>query len=415
MAPSPDDSLPRALESRLRRAAREMPVVTLTGPRQSGKSTLCRRVFRGKPYVNLEAPDVRADAIRDPRAFLARYSTGAVLDEIQRAPELVSYLQVAADEDPAAGRWILTGSQNLALSRSIAQSLAGRTAILELLPLSQAEASAFPLRRGDVWTEVLRGGYPRIRARKLNAGSWLETYVATYLERDVRDLRHVGDLSAFQTAMRLLAGRTATLLNLQALGSDAGIAQNSARAWLSVLEATYVVTRLRPLLPNFRKRLVKTPKLHFIDSGLAAWLLGIRTADQLDRHPLRGALFESWAYSELLKLKLNTASISNLAFYRDQHGVEADVIVDAVDRVFVVEVKSGRTLASDWFGQVTRVAELLRDSPFAAEREVVPVVIYAGERSSTQAGVRILSWREIETITASSRRGRVKVRKRRQR
>jgi predicted AAA+ superfamily ATPase len=394
----PVDSLPRSIEPRVRRAAREMPVVTIVGPRQSGMSTLCRRVFRGKPYVNLEAPDVRSEALRDPRAFLGRYPKGAVLDEIQRAPDLVSYLQGLVDEDPAPGRWILTGSQHLTLSKSVAQSLAGRTAVLQLLPLSQAEASAFPLRPGDVWTEVARGGYPRIRARKLDAAGWFEAYVATYLERDVRDIRQVGDLAAFQTVMRLLAGRTASLLNLTSLGNDAGIAQNSARAWISVLEATYVIARLQPLLPNVRKRLVKTPKVHFIDSGLAAWLLGIRSAEQLDHHPLRGSLFESWVHAEVMKLRLNTGSIADVAFYRDQHGLEADLVVDAIDRLFVVEVKSGRTVASDWFAPLQRVAEALRQAKvLTAGREVIPMVVYAGDRSSTQAGVRLVAWHEVES------------------
>jgi predicted AAA+ superfamily ATPase len=394
---APDDALPRALESRLRKAARQMPVVTVTGPRQSGKSTLCRRVFRGKPYVNLEAPDVRAEALRDPRAFLVRYPKGAVLDEIQRAPEIVSYLQALVDEDSTPGRWVLTGSQHLALASSVAQSLAGRTAVLQLLPLTHAEAAAFPLRRGDVWTEVARGGYPRIRARKLDATSWLETYVATYLERDVRAIRQVGDLAAFQTMMRLLAGRTSSLLNLASLGGDAGIAQNSARAWLSVLEATYVVARLPPLVVNLRKRLVKAPKVHFVDSGLAAWLLGIRSAEQLDRHPLRGAVFESWVHAELLKLRFNSGAIVDMAFYRDQHGLEADLVVVAVDRLFVVEVKSGRTVASDWFPPLQRIAETLRGAKtLTAGREVLPMVIYAGERSSTQSGVRVVPWAAIE-------------------
>lgn len=398
------DAFPRALEAKLRRAAREMPVVTITGPRQSGKSTLCRRVFRGKPYVNLEAPDVRGEALRDPRAFLARFPRGAVLDEIQRAPDLVSYLQALVDEDATPGRWILTGSQHLALSRSVAQSLAGRTAILQLLPLTHAEAMTFPLPCADVWTEVARGGYPRIRARKLDPAGWFESYIATYLERDVRDMRHVGDLTVFQTTMRLLAGRTACLLNLASLGSDAGIAQNSARAWVSVLEATYVIARLPPLLPAVRKRLVKTAKVHFVDSGLAAWLLGIRTAEQLDRHPLRGALFESWVHAEVLKLKCNSTTIADLAFYRDQHGLEADLVVDTGDRMFVVEVKSGRTVADDWFAPLRRVAETLRGtSRGGTRREVVPVIIYAGERSTTQSGVRIASWREVREVFQAPR------------
>lgn len=397
---SASEALPRSIEPALRRAAREYAVVTLTGPRQSGKSTVCRRLFRGKPYVTLEAPDVREEALRDPRAFLRRHPKGAVLDEIQRAPDLTSYLQGMVDEDPSPGRWILTGSQHLAISRTVSQSLAGRTAMLELLPLDDHESRRFPNRGEDVWAEVLQGGYPAIRARGLDASEWLSGYVRTYLERDVRDLKQVGDLTAFQTMMRLLAGRTGQLLNLTAVGNDVGVVQATIRAWISVLEATYVVTRVPPLAANVRKRLVKTPKLHFLDSGLVCWLLGVRSRQALQSHPLRGAIFETWVHSEFAKARCHEGLVQNIDFYRDQHGVEADLVVTLPGTVLVVEVKSAETVAGDWFPRIVRVAETVAE---ALPSRVQPVIVYAGDRASTQQGVRIVPWNAIRELLRTTK------------
>jgi predicted AAA+ superfamily ATPase len=351
----------------LRDRASTFPVVTLTGPRQSGKSTLCRELFPGLAYVNLEAPDVRRAAVDDPRAFLRAFTDrpnpGAILDEVQRAPELLSYLQVLVDDDPTPGRWIVTGSQHLQLLSSVSQSLAGRTAVLQLLPMHRDEVRQFAQHPTTLDDTLLAGGYPRIFDAGLAPSTWLSAYVATYIERDVRTIADVGDLVAFQRFVELCAGRTAQLLNLSSLAADAGIAQPTAKAWLSILEASFLTFRLPPLARNIGKRLGKMPKLHFIDSGLVCWLLGIRDRDQLARHPLRGAIFETWVVSEILKRRTARGELlSNwrgMSFYREQGGLEADLVVEEGGELTVVEMKSGATPSSDMLASARRVAERL--------------------------------------------------------
>ena len=271
----------RNLAAVLVRVARHYPVVTITGPRQSGKTTLCREVFSGKSYVNLERLDDRSYAASDPRGFLADHRDGAVLDEVQHVPELLSYLQAEVDDDPRHGRWILTGSEHLGLSDSVAQTLAGRTGILTLLPLAADELRRFPKTPDGLVATLVAGGFPRIFDRGLPPQRWLGDYLQTYLQRDVRRLLAVGDLEAFTTFMRLLAGRTAQELNLSSLGADAGVSHNTARSWLSVLEASFLVFRVPAWAHSHRKRLVKTPKIHWTDSGLVCHLLGIRNGARL--------------------------------------------------------------------------------------------------------------------------------------
>lgn len=273
--------VPRDLAPALRAAAGGFPAVTVTGPRQSGKSTLCRDIFADHLYVSLEALDTRRFALEDPRAFLAGLAGGAIIDEVQRAPELLSYLQGIIDDDPTPGQWILTGSQNFALLASIGQSLAGRTAVHHLLPLAHGEALRFPHHPDTLDEVLLGGGYPAILDRQLSPAAWLASYVTTYIERDVRSISNVGDLATFQRFVELCAGRTAQLLNYSALADDCGISQPTAKKWLGIAEASYLVFRLPPYHRDVRKRLVRMPKLHFLDTGLACWLLGIRTADQL--------------------------------------------------------------------------------------------------------------------------------------
>src|SRR5258706_503599 len=358
----------RLIESYLRRRARQAPVVVLTGPRQSGKTTLVQAMFPDKPYQNLEAPDVRDRALADPRGFLETFPKGAVLDEIQRAPDLLSYIQVDVDSRRQRGRWILTGSQNLLLLSGVSQSLAGRAALLELLPLSLGELRAAAWLGKDLSAVLFRGGYPAPFQRRELQRDWLADYVRTYVERDVRQVLAVGDLLAFQTFLRLAATRTGQLLNLSQLGSDAGVSHNTAKSWLGVLEASYLVTRVPPFFRNVGKRLVKTPKLHFFDTGLVCFLLGIRSAQELQAHPLRSAVFESWIVAEVLKARRNAGSPSNLSFFRDAHGLEVDLLVDRGADIVAVEAKSGSTVASDAFDALTRVAELI---PEIRERLVV--------------------------------------------
>jgi uncharacterized protein len=384
----------RVLETRLRAMARKFPVVTVTGPRQSGKTTLCRAVFPDKPYVSLEAPDVQEFARRDPRGFLSERRGGAVLDEIHRVPELLSYLQTMVDERPTRGRFILTGSANFSLLHSLGQSLAGRTALLELLPLNLEEVRRFPSPPQDLFDLIWRGSYPALYDRELEPREWYPSYVATYLERDVRAILNVGNLVAFQTFLRLCAGRCGQLVNLSSLGADAGVTHGTARAWLSVLEAGYVSWRLPPFHANVSKRLIKTPKLHFLDSGLVCYLLGIRSPDQLRDHPLRGAIFETWVVSEILKARIHRGLQPGLSYFRDKKGLEVDLVVELGRSFLAIETKSGETIAADFFAGVQAFASLVESSRL--KRKVRSFIVYGGGVPQVRTAGSAIPWSEID-------------------
>ena len=384
----------RELSTKLLAAAHSFPAVTLTGPRQSGKSTLCRAAFPKLGYANLEPPDIRRFAQDDPRAFLAQFPDGAIIDEVQRCPELPSYLQVLIDRDPTPGKWILTGSQNLTLLQSVSQSLAGRTAVLHLLPLAHGEALRFRKHPATLDTTLFTGGYPRIFDRNLDPSEWLSAYVATYIERDVRNVLKVGDLTTFQRFVELCAGRTGQLLNLSSLSGDCGISQPTAKAWLSVLEATFIVFRLPAYSRNLRKRLVKMPKLHFYDTGVACWLMGIRNPDQLHAHPLRGALFETWVASEILKSRIHRGEHGGIFHYRDRQGMEADMVVSRGEALSTVEAKAGTTVSDDMLNTVRKVHADLRPSP-ASEA----CLVYGGDAAQKRSDVLALPWRAIHEHT----------------
>ena len=372
----------REITTHLKNLFEQYPFVTVTGPRQAGKTTLCRASFPHLEYVNLEAPDQREFAETDPRGFLSRLGEGAVLDEIQRVPELLSYLQVLADEAGRNGLFVLTGSEQFRLSGAIGQSLAGRTAMLRLLPFSLAER-----RRAHASANIddilYSGFYPRIHDQGLEPRQALGDYFETYVERDVRRVGEIRNLSNFRRFVRLCAGRVGQLANLSALGADAGVSHTTARHWLTILEASYIVFLLPPFFANVRKRLVKTPKLYFYDVGLASHLIGIEHAAQLSTHPLRGALFENVIVTEALKHRFNRGRRSNLFFYRDVRGLECDLLYENGDGVGAIEIKSGATLASDWFDVFPRVEKAL---PQILHRAVV----YGGaERQSRRDGEAI--------------------------
>ena len=282
---------------------RHYPVVTVTGPRQSGKTTLCRTVCSDRPYVSLEGMDMRTYALEDPRGFLREYRDGAVIDEVQRAPDLPSYLQEVVDQEPEPGRFVLTGSQHFGLSEAVNQSLAGRTGVLHLLPPGLDELARFGGPERGLLEVMWTGAYPRIHDRGIPPDIWLRDYFATYVERDVRSLRNVTNLEAFSAFVRMAAGRTATEVSLSAIAGDVGVRHNTVRAWMSVLEASFLVFRLPAYRRNVRKRQIKAPKLHFLDSGLVCHLLGIRSPEELRHHPLRGQVFESWVAAEVFKAR----------------------------------------------------------------------------------------------------------------
>ena len=347
----------RTVETVLQTLAGTYPVVTITGPRQSGKTTLCRKVFVHKPYANLESPDIRQFALDDPRGFLAQYPDGAVLDEIQRAPELVSYIQPMVDEDRRDGLFILTGSQQFEVSNTINQSLAGRTALVKLLPFSIPEIeSSFSL--PDTDRLLYHGFYPRLWDKGLNPTQALGDYFQTYIERDLRQLVAVKDLNLFQRFIQLCAGRIGQLLNVNSLANDTGISHTTARNWLSLLEASYIVFLLQPYHRNISKRLVKSPKLYFFDVGLAAFLLGIENEKQVSRDPLRGNLFENMVIAEALKYRFNQGQKSNFYFYRDSKGNEVDLLQVSGSDLFPIEIKAGMTINRDYFKGLNHFAKV---------------------------------------------------------
>lgn len=323
--------------------------------------------------------------------FLARHPDGAILDEIQRAPDLVSHLQAVVDEDPRPGRFVLTGSRNLSVVATVSQSLAGRSALVELLPLSHEEVLRFDSAPSALNETLWTGGYPRILDRRLPPTEWLESYVASYVERDVRQLLQVGDLVTFQTFLRLCAGRVGQILNLSSLASDCGISHTTARAWLSVLEASDIVFRLPPFHANLGKRLVKAPKLYAHDTGLLCALLGIEGPGQLETHPLRGAVFESWVVTEVLKHHLNRGRRPRLTFYRERNRAEIDLLIERGTRLVGVEAKSSRTPAGTLLAAFPTVAaHLERDG--SSNRLAERIVVYGGDETQRRSQGLLLPW-----------------------
>jgi uncharacterized protein len=380
----------RKLTATLQRLAKTFPVIAITGPRQSGKTTLAKAVFADKPYITLEDPAERAFAFEDAKGFLHRFRDGAIFDEAQRWPDLFSYLQGMVDEEPIPGKFILTGSQQFGLLAGVSQSLAGRVGMTALLPLSISELPAASQSSQSLDTLIIKGSYPALHVRDISPADWFASYIATYIERDIRQVLRVHDLSVFQRFVRLCAGRNGQLLNLNALAGETGVSQKTARSWLSVLESSYIVHLLPPYFRNFGKRLIKTPKLYFLDQGLACWLLGIRSHEHLALHPMRGAIFESFIISEFLKSRYNRGLPPDLYFWRDNNGLEADIVFERGTKLQPVEIKSGQTITGDYIRAGQRAAR------FAAEEALQPWLIYGGDDSYERNGVTIMSWRDCE-------------------
>ncbi len=377
----------RTISNKLLELSTQYPVVAINGPRQSGKTTLVRHVFPDMKYMSLEDPDTREFAITDPRGFLSTCSDGAILDEVQRSPDLFSYIQTIVDEKKEEGLFILTGSFNFGLMEGITQSLAGRTGLLTLLPFSYHELETAGKAPSSLEALLYKGYYPRIYDKNLPPSEWYANYLTTYLERDVRVLKKIPDLDQFQKFIKMCAGRCGQLLNLSSLGNDCGITHNTAKAWLSVLRASYVIFTLQPHHKNFNKRLVKSPKLYFNDTGLLCYLLGISKAEDLKTHSLRGSIFESWVISELLKGRYNRGLKENLYFWRDNTGNEVDCIIEQGNSLIPLEIKSGETISKDFFKGLRYWSKISGTSPSEA------YLIYGGDLSQKRSDGVVEGWK----------------------
>ncbi|MFZ3209803.1 MAG: ATP-binding protein [Geobacteraceae bacterium] len=377
----------RDAEKTIRTLLRGFPLVTITGPRQSGKTTLAKAIFPDKPYISLEDPDIRLSALEDPRSFLERFPDGGVLDEVQRCPELLSYLQTFVDRDGRMGLFILTGSQQFGLMSRITQSLAGRTAFIELLPFSVPELSRAGKLPQHPDSALCSGFYPPLYDREVSAHNWFSAYITAYIERDVRQILKIQELETFQRFVRMCAARTGQLLNMSSLATECGITHNTVKAWISVLEASYIIFLLRPHHVNFNKRLVKMPKLYFYDVGLVSSLLGIRSSEQMNIHHLRGNIFETFVIAELVKSQFNMGEKSNIYFWRDNNGNEVDVIAETGASLMPIEIKSGKTLTRGSFAGIEKWLSLAKQTS-----TIRPSLVYGGEDSYYQNNVRVLGW-----------------------
>lgn len=387
----------RDIEEILIHYASMFPVLAILGPRQSGKTTAAKKVFSKYTYVLLEEPDQKTLANKDPRGFLKekRNEFGLILDEIQEAPQLLSYIQGIVDNEERPGQFIITGSQNFAFNQAITQTLAGRVGMITLLPLSISELTKAHILPDSYEELIVRGAYPRMYNTFFVPEIWYPSYIKNYVERDVRQIVNIENLSAFQEFVGLCAGRIGQLLNLSSLGNDCGISHTTARSWLSLLEASYIVFLLQPYYKNFSKRIIKSPKIYFYDTGLACSLLKIHTAQQLKEHYLRGGLFESLIVSELIKNRYNQGKESDIYFWRDSQGNEIDILIEKANNLIPLEIKSSYTITSSFFKSFEYWKNISKESPKKASQGII---VYAGDQEQEITDIKIMNWKKIGSI-----------------
>ncbi len=374
----------RKITNELVDAAKEYPVVTILGPRQSGKTTLAQMTFPKKSYCSLEDPDIRLRAQEDPRDFLGNYPNGCILDEIQRVPQLLSYIQTIVDKTSKTGMYILTGSHQPQLHEAVSQSLAGRTAVLTLLPFSHEELKKYH----EEWSAfdlIFKGFFPRLHEKKLNTNRFFNSYLQTYVERDVRMMLNLKDLDRFQKFLVLLAGRIGSVVNYSSLSNDIGVSATTIKSWIGVLKSSYIIFELPPFFENIRKRIVKSPKIYFTDTGLASFLLGIKSKKQAERDPLRGALYENMIILEILKSFYNKGQRPNLFFYRDSYGNEVDCIIRHNRKLMPIEIKSGSTFTTDYLKGIKQFQKVMGKNISS------PTVLYNGKESFTTNGIKVFN------------------------
>lgn len=378
----------RIAKQKLIDLAEKFKCVAVTGARQSGKTTLVKEVFGSKPYVTLENLDTRRFALQDPRGFLSSYPNGAVLDEVQRCPELFSYLQEVLDNSTEKGMFILTGSNNFLLQENITQSLAGRVAFLNLLPFSIQELKENNLLPTTTEELLLNGFYPPIYDQKIPVNDWCPNYIRTYIERDVRQIKNVSDLIVFERFIRLLAGRTGQEFNASSLAVETGVDVKTIQSWVGILESSFIIYLLKPHYNNFKKTIVKRPKIYFYDTALVCTLLGILTVSHLETHPAKGSIFESMIITEFVKMRTNKALPINLYYWRDKAGHEIDLIVDDATNLLPIEIKSGKTINSDFFKNLDYFKKIT-----GFEKSLL---LYNGDLSQQRTnGTIVMNWKEI--------------------
>ncbi len=384
----------RQLEPSLLKVAAQLPVVAVLGPRQSGKTTLVKATFSEHRYISLENPDQRRFALEDPKGFLENYKNpaGIILDEFQNVPEILSYIQEIVDREQKPGYFILTGSQNFLLLEKITQTLAGRIGLLTLLPLSINELRCDNLLPESIYTLIFKGEYPRLYAYSIDIEMWYKDYITTYIERDVRQIVNITDLTLFRNFLELCAGRIGQVLNITSLANDTGITTKTAQSWLSLLQASYIIYTLQPYYKNFSKRIIKSPKLYFYDTGLACSLLNIESDQQLMSHYLKGGLVESLLITELIKSYYNCNKRPRVYFWRDSHGNELDILIERADNLIPVEIKAGKTINSDFFKGISYWDKLFPD------RSNKGYIIYTGDENQTRSKAQVLSWKNIYSI-----------------
>lgn len=382
----------RELSTKVKQLAGKFPVVSITGPRQSGKTTLARDCFPEYQYVNLELPDTRSLAIEDPREFLSNYKNGLIIDEAQNVPELFSYIQVFVDESKQAGRYVITGSQNFLLLEKITQSLAGRVAILNLLPFSVAEVKKTGFKSEEYFEFIYNGSYPGIYDKSIQPADFYPSYIQSYMERDVRSILNIGSLLSFRTFLGIAAGRVGQIINYASVANDVGVDQKTIKSWFSVLETSFIVFFVRTYHKNFNKRLIKSPKLYFYDTGLVCSLLGIKNPDEIRTHFLKGALFENFIFSEIAKHYYNRGIRPDLYFWRDNTGNEVDCIIEDGSRSKVIEIKSGATIGTDFFNGLNYYRKI---SALSAENMFL---VYGGNENQKRAYAQVYSWKYLKEL-----------------
>ncbi|MBR5823203.1 MAG: ATP-binding protein [Paludibacteraceae bacterium] len=380
----------RNLEKEMIEAKKYFPVMTITGPRQSGKTTIIKKVFNELPYLSLEDLDVRAFAINDPRGFLLQNSQGMILDEVQNAPQLLSYIQTIVDENPSY-RYVLSGSAQFSVLRQITQSLAGRTAVFELLPLSISELTNSN-KLYDLNKTLFSGFYPAIYVERNIPKYLYPSYIKTYIERDVRDILNIKDLHTFQIFLKLCAGRIGSILNISELANEIGVAVNTIKSWISILEASYIITLLPPYFENSRKRLIKSPKLYFYDTGLACALLDINEEETLNHDKMRGHLFENMVIIDFIKQRFNSGKTNDLSFYRDSNGNEIDLLIPNKNKFIALEIKSSSTYHTDFQKGFNSVSDAL------ASKLENKAIVYAGDLENLSSDIKLINWQNISKL-----------------